>query len=123
MWMWFGVIVPSHTRGVLQIPQSEAPIFVDNNRCGSAANLRFTQDQEFPPGPAPLTPPSDEEDPSSCLICHLIASLDAPTSGCVVPPVLEPIEIDSPRYVATRSNRSPLGVQARGPPEMTVGSA
>ncbi len=115
--LWFGVIVPGHTRGVVRVPGAEPPpqpsanevcplaqMFSGTSRCGCPKPSRA-------PGGSPLTPAG------SCAICQIIAVLNAPDPVDVGPPspqLLDVLPWPAPR-VAQRPEFEHIYF-GRGPP-------
>lgn len=85
--LWFGVIVPGHTRGMLRLPGSES-VELDGAReatngptCSIDASLpSCCQQPGSPTNNDRKTPPLG----TKCAICHMAANLDAPPAPVAI---------------------------------------
>jgi hypothetical protein len=102
---WFGVLVPMHQRGAIQLPGAPA----------SCCAHRDVADRACHKGPSKSDAPA-KNGSGNCAVCYFVATLDLPASVMLdVPPLgpAEPVErLDLPvpadrEHVRTRCERGP----------------
>lgn len=106
--LWFGLLVPWHTRGAVQLPGKNAsgPSFTT---CCATSKPDDTASQESPldkGGPA-----------SNCAVCHFIATLDIPLPTVFYEPLSGTVAIaDAVRPIAPHTPVLTRVPPERGPP-------
>lgn len=79
--LWFGVLVPIHKRGRIQLPGPGFPradgATAQKAHCSAGPNARCHVKQKAPQGAAPGDAPADGAG-GGCAVCHFIAALDLP---------------------------------------------
>src|SRR5687768_9574812 len=81
---WFGVLVPVHQRGIVQLPGPARchPCCPDQVETAAAG------------GKCPAPDPAKGKDPSNCAICYFIATLDVPPPLTIYVPRLDAVAVD-----------------------------
>ncbi|HEX4792545.1 MAG TPA: hypothetical protein VH370_02070 [Humisphaera sp.] len=101
--LWFGVLLPVHTRGQIALPG-------DQSACEQAHSCCASSHEGHPTPDAPRKS-------HSCAVCYLIATLDLPAPMTVnaPPPTLAGlVRRDTPRRIV--SHTPLLTCSERGPP-------
>ena len=108
--LWFGVLLPVHQRGQIQLPGA-APRVAGPSCCNhsDASRHRSTHDGK--------QQPAKPSNPENCAVCHFIAGLDVP------PPVTWYVErqglvesVPAEQHVAVPHRAEILPFHGRAPP-------
>jgi hypothetical protein len=80
--LWFGMLVPIHQRGQIQLPGpgfARADGATDTKaHCPGGPNAPCHAKQKARPGSAPGDGPAEDAAGGGCAVCHFIAGLDLP---------------------------------------------
>jgi len=101
--LWFGVLLPVHTRGQIALPGDESACEQAHSCCAANNPTRST--------------PDVPKKSHSCAVCYLIATLDLPaplTISAPPPALVGLVRRDEPRQIV--SHTPLLTCSERGPP-------
>ncbi|MCC6578931.1 MAG: hypothetical protein IT440_00695 [Phycisphaeraceae bacterium] len=95
MWslLWFGMIMPGHTRGSIRVPGAERTPTIGSARscCSRMGQPKPVQDTRpvDSKGDSGENSPGNSGGPGKCAICYLVATLDVPPPADVNPALTE----------------------------------
>ena len=111
---WFGVLVPVHNRGAIQLPGSAAHACCKQSSDAAAANVPACHKPKSDGKPEPA-----KSGGGNCAVCYFVAGLDLPAPVMLDVPPLGPAEPVAQFDLPTPAEREHTRTRCeRGPPSL-----